>query len=175
MTEFNDNTNINPLLIESFLRDGRKAVDIIKGLIGKDDFSDTKSLEQFRITVHGVKSSLRNIGEPGLADVAGELEDAGRNGDIEIINSGSPAFLDGLQALIEKIQPLQETNNIGEDPPDIKELLSDLKEMCSDYNRRGALKIIADITTCTSETRAILEAVKELVQNSDFEEAEALL
>jgi len=176
MTNNNEQiTKINPLLVESFLRDGKKTVDILGALIEKGDFSDTENLQQFRITVHGVKSSLRNVGETGLAEVAGKLEDACRNGYIDVINTKTSPFLAGLRAVLNKMQPDESNNISGEDPPDIAEKLSELKEMCMDYNRRGALNIIAEITACTAETRAKLDAVKDLVQQSDFEEAEALL
>jgi len=168
-------TNINPLLIESFLRDGRKAVDIIGSLIDKDDFYDANNLQLFRITVHGVKSSLNNIDHSDLADAAGELEDAARCNDFDFIKTKAAPFLDGLRIVINKMQPEQSSFVGGEDPPDLKEKLIELKDMCADYDRRGALKIIAEITVCTAETRATLDAVKELVQQSDFEEAEALL
>jgi len=167
--------NINPLLIESFLRDSKKAVEIVSGLIEKADFNNTENLQQFRITVHGVKSSLQNVGEPVLSDIARELEDACRAGALDIIDAKAAGFLAGLQDVINKLQPDDNSTANGDDPPDLQEKLAELKEMCADYNRRGALQIIADITVCTAKTRAILNTVKELVQQSDFEEAEALL
>jgi len=167
--------SINPLIIESFLRDGKKTVDIVSELVKNGNFEDANNLELFRITVHGIKSSLRNIDEADLSDIASLLEDAGRSGDISLINAKAAGFLVDLKAVIEKLQPEQNGSTEGEDPPDLQDKLRELKEMCSDYNRRGALSIIAEITVCTAETRAKLEAIKELVQQSDFEEAEALL
>ena len=175
MDNLTNKSNMNPLLVESFLRDGIKAADMISSLIEKEDFYDAGNLQLFRITVHGVKSSLRNIDEAQLADDAGELEDAARSGNFEIIKTKAVPFLTGLRTAIEKMQPEQSSSTDGDDPPDIKERLQELKEMCADYNRRGALNIIADITICTPETRTVLNTVKELIGQSDFEEAEALL
>jgi len=165
--------NIDPLLIDSFLRDGKKAVDTIGLLIEKSDFSNANNLQQLRITVHGVKSSLRSIGEAGLADDAGELEDAARNGDLDVISTGVAPFFTGLRSVVDKMQLTQAADIDGDDPPDLKKRLQVLKEMWADYDRRGALKIIADITVCTPETRVLLKAAKELIGQSDFEEAEA--
>ena len=168
-------STINPLLIESFLRDGKKAVEIIGGSMDKNDFLNAENIQQYRITVHGIKSSLRNVGEHALSDVAEQLEDAGRSGDLDVIHEKTAGFLTRLQEVLEKMQPEQIENLDGDDPPDIQDRLSELKQMCEDYDRRGALQVIAGITVCTAETRATLDAVKELVQQSDFEEAEALL
>ena len=168
-------SEISPLLIESFIRDSKKTVELLGGLLESPDFKKNDNLQQFRITVHGIKSSLRNIGEAGLAETASLLEDASRNEDAGFIEANAPAFLDALRAVLSKLQAALDSAGgmEGDDPPDIKDKLLEIKEMCEDYNRRGALKLIAEITTCTAETRAVLDTIKEHVSQSDFEDAES--
>jgi len=168
-----DHTKTDPLLLESFVRDAEKTVQTLSDLLDKPDLSDD-DLRMFTITVHGIKSSLANLGEKRLSDVAFSLEEAGRDGVIDLITMIAPLFLDELSKLLETVQPLLVSKDTGDDPPDIIEKFIEIREMCADYNRRNAINVIDSIEICSEKTRAVLESVKEQVLESEYEEAEKI-
>jgi len=166
----------NTALLESFVRDARKTVALLEELSQKALWwDDEKDMQRFIITIHGIKSSLASIGETGLSNTASVMEESGRDKISAIITSSIPGFLNELTVLLKKTE--QETAGgveiTGEDSEDIYEKISAIKETCSDYNRRGALELIASVNSCTERTNEVLECIKEHVVHSDFEEAEA--
>jgi len=170
--ENEDQAITDHLLIDSFIRDTRKTVSVLKELLEKPGL-DSDDIRKFTITVHGVKSSLGNIGQPVLSEAAYVLEQAGRDEDTGLIVAESPGFLSDLIALLEKIESEREDEAEGDDPEDLQDKLLLIKKMCGDYNRKGALEVISGIKNCSAETRKVLESVKEHVLHSDFEEAES--
>ena len=167
-------STVDPLLIDSFIRDASKSANLLDKLLTDPDFNDLDNMRLFIITIHGMKSSLGNIGETKLSEAAARLEDLGRSGNHELIVKDAPLFLDDLHALLEKMQPSHKNILEGDDPDDLSDRLLELMEMCVQYNRKGALSIIADIKTCSAKTGTILEQIKEHVLSSDYDEAEAI-
>jgi len=164
---------VDALLRESFMRDARKAIEWIDGQIQKAGLKGEDALRLFTVTVHGMKSSLWNIGETSIAELASKLEISGRERNEAQIAASVPAFLNDLRGLLEKLKP--EPHEYGEDD-DIEKLRGNLhaiKDMCAEYNRKGALDIISEIKKCSKETRAVLDKIMEYVLHSDFEEAES--
>jgi len=123
-----------------------------------------------------MKSSLWNIGETMLADMAYKLEKGGREHDIDMLKVYTPDFLNEMRALLKKLKSKVDDDGNQEFPDtDIEALCSRLltiKEMCADYNRKGALDMLAGIKHCSKKTRTVLDQIMELVLHSDFEEAE---
>jgi len=169
---FTMNQQTDTLLMESFVRDVLKVITMLEKLERKADWHEhEEDLQMFTIMVHGIKSSLRNIGKTELSELAYKLEIAGRERNIDAVNASAPGFLNQLRELLEKITPTAE--EAGEDK-DIEELCGKLRaiqEKCADYNRKGALDLLADIKNCSKETRAVLNNIKELVLHSGFDEA----
>jgi len=170
--------NTNTLLMESFSRDAKRAATLIDELSSKEGWQENEDdVRKFTIAVHGIKSPLKNVGELQLFESARTLEQACRDNRIDYVTSSTPSFLDGLRALITRIESEQSRNTASddsaEDGPDIVEKLLAIGEQCADYNRRGVINLIAEIDICSAETRAVLNKVKELAMQSDFEDAES--
>jgi CheY-like chemotaxis protein len=162
----------NAMLIESFIRDARKAVTVLAEL---SDFENPQVLHKFIVFVHGMKSSLWNIGEESLSKSASVLEQGGRDKNLELLKSSAPLFLSELRSLLKKLEALetsQESVNSDGDYVVLNEQLQSVKEMCSEYNRKGALDILAGIGNYSGELSKCIKQVKEFVLHSDFEEAE---
>ncbi|MCL2176280.1 MAG: hypothetical protein FWB73_09585, partial [Treponema sp.] len=183
--EKNDNAenkpNINDsFLIDSFLRDAQKAVDILDAQFLNNSFDDPKTkedtLKNFTIIVHGIKSSLWNIGEKSLAESALKLEKCGREKNIDTIKETAPAFLSELRSLLEKLTAKQEESagagNANEDTADLINKFKKIEEIAADYNRKGALDIISEITECSKETKQVLDNLIEYITHSEFEKAQ---
>ena len=178
------NTDIqqnDPMLLESFIRDVRKAIALLSEETLRQNIGILENeniLRKFTVTVHGMKSSLWNIGETALSELAGKLEQAVRSKNVDFILSSTPEFLNGLNALLEKYEQKDNTNNTDKDdnlqPEDIDDLQKRLRtivELCENYNRKGLLDTIAAMDNNSKNTRAVLEKIKEHVIHSEFENA----
>jgi len=165
---------LDPLLLESFIRDARNSLSTLENICSKAAWAKKKDkLGKYTITVHGMKSSLWNIDEPELSEFAYLLEMAAREENINLITEHTPGFIDELRSLLEKFEAQCGNNEeySDADSEDVYEKLSAIVEMCAEYNRAGTLKLISEIVLCTKETRALLESVQASVSGSDFEEA----
>jgi len=175
-----DTPRIDSLLLESFVRDARKAVALLEELGLKDPLQKTGLLEngddmqKFIVTVHGMKSSLGNIGEANLSKLAHKLEKGGRERDINLIKEFGPGFFIELYTLLGKLEKEIETEvcYYDEDTGDLCKKMQVIAEKSSDYDRKGVLDFIAAIDKCSKETRVVLDRIKEHVIHSEFENAE---
>jgi len=173
--EDGEHPKTDAMLMESFMRDARKAIEALEEQREKGGFEDAESLRKFTAIVHGMKSSLLYIGEPALSDEAFKLETAGRKQDTDLITSSVCGFVDELRSLIDKLTKTREAAGTAGDTRDIRGRLLAIAEMCADYNRKDALKAIAGIENPSAGTRAVLVNIKELILHSEFEEAESVL
>jgi len=162
----------NAMLLESFVRDGRKALIVLDDLCQNDEFDLEENIQRFTVTVHGMKSSLLYIGESVLSETAKRLEAAGRDSDIDYITTHAPGFIEKLHALLDRIDPGQKEGNETGDIDGLHDTLRRLQNLCADYNRKGALELISAVKQCTKETRLVLDSINAYVVHSDFEEAE---
>ncbi|MCL2636795.1 MAG: transporter substrate-binding domain-containing protein [Oscillospiraceae bacterium] len=170
---------IDSMLLESFIRDARKVVDFLKELSNESSFEnlkeDEEGLRKFTVFTHGIKSSLFNIGEKNLSELAFKLETDSRERNMEAVVASAPDFLNKLSILLGKMESEQKSNSASEGDlsiSDIREKLLAIQELSADYNRRGALSALAEVKNGTKETIAFLEKIKEFIMHSDFEEAE---
>jgi HPt (histidine-containing phosphotransfer) domain-containing protein len=96
---------LDSLLIGSFIKDASKVIDWLEEAVQKDDFDSDRTLRKLSVTIHGIKSSLWNIEETKLADLALKLETCGRERqeqDKKFIREKMPDFLKQLRALLER-------------------------------------------------------------------------
>jgi signal transduction histidine kinase/CheY-like chemotaxis protein len=99
-------------LEEIFLIDAGNAVNILEGLYPKINNLDGKDMELYRVTVHGSKSALNNINETKLAETARKLEMAAQDTDLAVLSKETPAFIDALKSLIDKMGPLEDSGGV---------------------------------------------------------------
>jgi len=161
------------ILRESFIRDARKAADWLDEH-KHSEYNDDEILRKFTVFVHGMKSSLFNIGEIELSAIALKLEKYGREKNIKMIKESSPDFLKNLRSLLEKLENMGK-NETGAELISMEELYEKLlaiKEKASDYDRKGTLDILSEIKNCSKETKDVLDKIMEHVIHSNFEEAE---
>jgi signal transduction histidine kinase/HPt (histidine-containing phosphotransfer) domain-containing protein len=165
------------LLLESFIRDARKAAVWLEDMIIVNKFKNIENnnddLRKFTVIVHGMKSSLLHVGETQLSETAQKLEASGREQNIEFIKASAHGFFVELCTLLEKLESKQnEMQGAQEDPEDLLVKLKAIQDMCADYDRKGALDILAEIKNCSKKTKAVLDNITEYVMHSEFEEAE---
>jgi len=167
---------IDPMLYDAFRQDARRAVATLTELKKKDEWYKIDSdMQKYIITVHGLKSILNCINEPVLSQIAASLETAGRDKNIEEIELKSPDFLEEIKVLLEKVEVrIKEAYSGDEDDDDIEKLresLHKVSENCVEYNRKGALGIIHEFKNMSKRTSDMFERIKELILQSDFEDA----
>ena len=168
---------IDTMLIDSFLRDAEKALILLENQIKNISFDNSEDnaeiLKKFTIAVHGIKSSLWNIGEKELADFALKLEEGGRKSDGEYVKKTAPDFINDLRLLLKKIDLKRGKNIADNDIMDLRERLYAIKEKASGYNRKEVLDIIAGIKNPSIRTKAVLDNIAECAIHSEFEKAES--
>ena len=158
-------------MIESFIRDAHKAMDRLEQHQATG-IREEGALQSFTTIIHGLKSSLWNIGETMLSELAYKLESLGREGDSEQVKVYLPGFLKGLRALLEKLELNRGELKTDKDIEDIQSRLLAIKGMCADYNRKGALGILSEIKKYSKETKAVLDRIMDNILQSNFKEAE---
>jgi len=164
----------NSLLIDSFIRDASKAAVWLDDVLRKNDFKNIAILQRFTVIIHGIKSTLWNIQETELSDLALLLETGGREHDINLIKKTAPEFLDKLRALLEKLEFMRSGNESSgnEDMEKLSGTLNAIQRMAGDFDRKGILDIIADVKNYSKETKAVLDIITGYVLHSEFDEAQ---
>ena len=168
---------VDSLLLESFLRDAHKAIIILEDVYRFISEGNEEALYKYTVIIHGIKSSLWNIGEDNLAEQALNLEKNARDKKISILTSATPLFLEKLNVLLKKLDEKNEeinskTASEDEDKGSLIEKLNIIKELSEEYDRKGVLEIISEIKICSKETKAVLNNINEFVTHSEFEEAQ---
>ncbi|MCL2627299.1 MAG: transporter substrate-binding domain-containing protein [Oscillospiraceae bacterium] len=161
------------LLMESFIRDAERALETLTEIINDGSFN-ADSLQRFTTVVHGIKSSLRNIGAEQLGEVAYTLEICGREKTISLLKEQTPGFIDELHELLEQLKAEQATTVSSSKSDDLAEKLLSVKKMCAEYNRLGVLEVLAEIRNYSDEAKELAGKLEEHIHHGAFEEAEAL-
>ena len=166
--------SINPIFAEIFARDAGKAVavmeNILKNCLGEDD------LHSYAIHFHGMKSALANINREELSAIAFKLEKSARDGNIKVLTSETPAFINLLRSLVEEITLAEDVGEtIGkeeENKPYLCEKLLAIKSACEEYNEVIAEKALSELKNITwsTTTKKLLNTISEHLLHSDFDD-----
>ncbi|MCL2801366.1 MAG: ATP-binding protein [Treponema sp.] len=167
-----EQTDTEPLLLESFIRDAQKAVTLLKELIKDSAYKNNDNLQKYITCVHGMGSSLLAVNEKELSGKARRLEQAGRDKDFDLISASSPELINDLCLLLEKIKPAHKEETTDDNIEELLKILPALIEKLSDYNRKGSLDILTGIKNCSSKTRSIITEITEYIMHSEFEKGE---
>jgi CheY-like chemotaxis protein len=92
--------SIDPELAKLFVLDVERAVAALK----EYKSYDSDNLQMYIINTHALKSVLASIDETALSDLARDLESAGRDKNISFISKETPAFLNSLQFVVERLK-----------------------------------------------------------------------
>jgi signal transduction histidine kinase/DNA-binding response OmpR family regulator len=166
---------ISPNLAEVFTRDALKALAAMEKVYEEDDYNNKDNLRTYTISVHGIKNALANIGKNDLSATALKLEKAGREENIDMVKSETPAFLDSLRAVLEELKPKMKKSVIGkddEDRPYLTEMLITIKTACGDYDEQTADKALVELRkkTWSPQTNELLGKIAEQLLHSNFDE-----
>ena len=181
-SEDDSTAHIDKILLESFIRDAKKAIDGLEEICPqtgsqKENFNDEEQLRKFTIIVHGIKSSLWNINENELAKLAYTLEQGGREHNVVLLTDFTIDFINQLRTLLKKLEYIRDKQNkhytpLEEDIEILRDMFKAIQKKAAECDRKGVLSIISGIKNCTKETKATLDYITEHVVHSEFEEAE---
>ena len=152
--------------------------DIEKSIASMKDTLETGDLKLFTVNAHAMKTVLTNIGENGKADLALELEKAGRFGDMKYISKNAHNFIESLEKLVvfltpnEKFHEKKEESN--QDNEYLNEELNIILNACYEYKDTEAYEALDRLKSknWNNNITESLEDIKEtLYLYSNFEEA----
>jgi len=169
-----DHEQVDPRLIESFVRDARKTIMEIEEIYYDSDLENETSIRLFTILTHGIKSALINIGKPKLSEMASVLEVSLQEKNISMIKKSTPDFLYDLCRLVEELEENKFDSDIIDSEESIENLcekLAAVNKLCSDYNRKEALDILDGMNDYSNETRMVLDKIKEQVLFCEYKKA----
>jgi len=95
-------SQLDSLLMNSFIRDANKAASWIEEELQKKGFNNDRTLRKFKVIIQGLKNSLWNIEEIELTELAIDLETRGQEQNMDYITEAAPVFLAKLRVLLEK-------------------------------------------------------------------------
>ena len=99
-------------LADAFIRDAEKALASLEA-IQENRHRRQDDMQLYLINMHAVKSALAIFGESSLAAIAYRLKQAGQAGNSRALMEETPAFLNALREVIEKVKSgrgINETN-----------------------------------------------------------------
>ncbi|MCL2720521.1 MAG: transporter substrate-binding domain-containing protein [Treponema sp.] len=179
-TARNSQNNKNELtkIEKFFVLDAENAVNVLRELEPSLRSLSDEELEQYVITVHGIKSALANINETELSGTAYKLEQAGQKRDFDEI-ANTPAFTDKLQSLLDKYKPLElnkeesdaEAAEISaEENKFLIKKLQDIKYESANLNKSAVKTLLADLIqkTWSVDVNTVLEEISVNLLRGDF-------
>ncbi|MCL2616995.1 MAG: ATP-binding protein, partial [Defluviitaleaceae bacterium] len=174
-----DSIGLSEMLIQSFLRDARKATAIL-GAIDMRQEIPKDIMNAYIVQSHAMKSALHNIGRKDLSNMANSMEQVGRRDDMDTITYVTPQFLRYLEEIVNELEPGESSGTHGKDgAEDTAYLQSQLQvvwEACELFDidsAKGALKELAQINF-SKQTKSLLNEIYDLLLSGDFDEASSL-
>ena len=177
------NKGIAPELAEVFLRDASKALTALEAVCKNFPTCTASELQTYVIFIHGMKSSLANVGEAELSALAFRLEQAGRIQNMAVMEAETPKFISRLQALTAAFKQAEngrlggwaaETHGIiAEDALYLHNKMLVIQQACLDYDPKTAQEGIVELRQkkWPDSINDDIRAIAEHLLHSDFEDA----
>jgi PAS domain S-box-containing protein len=161
-----------------FAKDAESAVKTLERLLPviNSEMANDNDIELYVTTVHGMKSSLANIGERELSEAAFKLEQAGKEKSTGFITDKTPVFITVLKSLIEKFKAEESSvaDKISdEDKAYLKDKLGEIRIACKRLDKSTAKNIMKDVMqrTWTEELNTALDDIDVHLLHSAFKKA----
>jgi signal transduction histidine kinase/DNA-binding response OmpR family regulator len=158
-----------------FARDAESVLTRLKSILD-NSFRRNDDITQYVIDVHSMKSACANMGEEEASAFARRLEIAGQTKDIQLLVSETPAFMEKLRGVIDKIKPKEEANvpeNFENDLAFLSEKMLVIKTACENYDDVTANSALKELEQ-KKWSRSINNYINALAMHllhGDFEKA----
>ena len=135
---------------------------------------------EYTIEVHALKSTSRQIGAEYVGDLAAELEQAGKNGDYELIREKTDHMIDEYLKYKELLAPLFDEEFGNTEPHDTQELYALLGEMAEILHSFDILtidEILEKIEKCDipENQTEYLEKLKKCIDDADIDKSDEIV
>jgi len=167
---------VSPRLAEAFMRDAKKSVAILSDIFEKGDMcNDANDIQTFTIYVHGMKGALANFGRKDLSAIAGRLEASARKCEMDVIQTETPALIDGLKSIIDELAQKNLPGGSGRDGSDMavfKEKLLAVKAACEGYDDKAAEEALSglELVPWPQSEEELLGKISGSLLHSEFDE-----
>jgi PAS domain S-box-containing protein len=170
---------VKPELLKIFTRDAKKAIAVLQEYEESKEY-ESGNLQTYIVNVHALKSALANIGKTELSGFAGELEQAGREGNVALIIEKNSAFMDELRAVVDNLKSdkaeygAEEVSD--EDTAHLRKMLLVIKDSCAAYDKRAAKDALAELRQkpWPPAYSDVFDTIAEHLLHSDFDEVKAV-
>jgi HPt (histidine-containing phosphotransfer) domain-containing protein len=155
-------------ILRSYVSNTRPLLETLRE-VNKDN------LENYAITVHGIKGASQGIGAEGVGTLAAVLENASKFGDFDLVSKHNPSLLKALSTLLSGIDAAlaeadAENQKPKRDMPD-RETLAELRYACKNYDMDGVDAAMEKITGYEYESDGGLVAwLRENVEQKNLAE-----
>lgn len=143
--------NNSPEALYDIMVDFAKLIDTDADALDnfRSKLPDEEALKQYRVKVHSMKASAAMIGAMSICGVARMLEVAAINGNIDVIEQVTPAFLSEWKSYKDKLSPIIEREKV--------------------HKNEGSVEVNMDIV------RLQLDMLNEAMQNMDIDKADEIV
>ena len=160
---------------ELFIIDAANAVRVLEDFHKRINDLKEEEISLFITTVHGMKSTLANIGEKELSGAALNLEKAGDERNIAEIIQAAPEFTASLRSLIEKHkQEKKENPEVSADDLNyLREKLNNIKTSCAAFDKNTAKAELQELKqkTWPQDANTLLDEIAINILHSAFKKA----
>jgi len=162
-------------LIKSFCHDIKVAIPTLRSAFENCDTT------LIRVTAHGLKSSLMNVGENSESKLALEMEDAGRRNDMTFIKANIDSFIQMLETQLEKYSSKgfdTDDTEISEDMDHLKSHLTIALTACDCCDGKTVIEILDKLLKQRWDSDIIVkldEIHNTIFFDSDFEVASEMM
>jgi len=165
----------DPGLRAIFARDAENVYKRLKSILA-NSFRRNDDITQYIIDVHSMKSALANMGEEETSAFARRLEVAGQAKDIALITSETPAFMEELRKVIEKLRPKEDVSvpeNFENDLVFLSEKMLVIKTACDNYDDVAANSALKELEQrkWSRSIKNYISAISMHLLHGDFEKA----
>jgi CheY-like chemotaxis protein len=141
---------------ESYLNILRSYATNTRKLLTEIDTFDNAKIEDYEITVHGIKGSSYGICAESLGDLAEALENAAKAKDFDFIRINNRPFLDAAWRLVDCLDDLfsvydSNSSKMVKDKPDKEDLLR-LHAACDAFDMSEVEVVMEKIDCCQYES-----------------------
>ncbi|MCL1805599.1 MAG: cache domain-containing protein [Clostridiales bacterium] len=166
---------ISQRFADAFVRDAVKSLAALEDIQLRRGAYEEDDVRTYIIHVHGMKSALANIGEKELSSIALKLEMAGRDHEVNVMDTETTAFIDSLRLVVEKLSPKKEGALDAISDEDMAYLhgqLIEVRAAFAAYNKKSARELLAGLREKAWPQAVLdeLEAISVHLLHSDFEE-----
>jgi len=162
------------LLYQNLDNDRREIEELAAGTDTPD------GLDSYRIRVHSMKSTAATVGALTVSELARVLEFAAKEGRTDKIASVTPALLEELLKLKDRLSPLFPENQERKPMEDLSQLLpllDTLREAMSTLDIQGADAALSQINSYSypPETQEAIDRIGQLEASLDFTGADQVI